>query len=96
MVAGVLTVSPSANLTMIARRTLPDRVFGSQSTTTACFNAATGPIWSRTRPTHSVAIASCGLLTLLVGHTTSPAARGLKRCRTATTIECLTLSANET
>ena len=38
------------DLADLARRILPDRVFGSRATTRASLNAATGPIRSRTRP----------------------------------------------
>ena len=45
MVAGILNSSPSAILTMVARRILPERVLGRRSTTVTSLKAATGPIW---------------------------------------------------
>jgi len=53
MVAGILKSSPSAIFTIVARKILPDRVFGNRSTTATSLNAATGPIVSRTRATQS-------------------------------------------
>ena len=68
IVAGILKSSPSAILTMVARRILPDRVLGRRLTTSACLKAATGPIWSRTSLTHSALISASGRLVRNADH----------------------------
>jgi len=62
MVAGMVQLSPSAIFFMVPRRILPDRVLGSRPTVMASLKAATGPIFSRTRTTHSRSMSSGGRL----------------------------------
>ena len=69
MVAGILNSAQSAILTMVARRILPERVFGRRSTTATSLNAATGPIFSRTSLMHSALISSSVLVVPLLVHT---------------------------
>jgi len=48
------------DLLMVPRRILPDRVFGSRATVIAILNAATGPIFRRTKATISFSISVGG------------------------------------
>ena len=53
IVAGGVYARPAAMSRIVARRILPERVFGSRATTRASRKQATGPMRSRTSATSS-------------------------------------------
>jgi hypothetical protein len=62
-VAGTVYGSESAMRRKVPRSTLPERVFGSRGTTSACLKAATGPMRSRTSATSSASTSACARAT---------------------------------
>ena len=58
IVAGIFHSFPSAIARIVPRKTFPDRVFGKRLTTSACLNAATGPIRFLTSVTTSPEIST--------------------------------------